>query len=66
MTDNYSEQRRDFLKTITILGGAAISLTVLKEKGNAGKKLPSPQPQSSAQSYRETEHIRKYYETARS
>jgi len=66
MKEQYSEQRRAFLKTIAVLGGAAIGLGTVREY--AARKAPAlrqAQP-SSAQGYRETSHIRKYYETARS
>jgi hypothetical protein len=66
MKEQYSEQRRAFLKTISILGGAALCLGAVRN--NQARKAPAlrqAQP-ASAQGYRETSHIRKYYETARS
>jgi len=66
MKEAYSEQRRAFLKTISILGGAALCLgTVRINEARKAPALREAQP-SSAQGYRETSHIRKYYETARS
>lgn len=66
MKEQYSEQRRAFLKRISILGGAALCLgTVRKSEVRKAPALRQAQP-SAAQGYRETSHIRKYYETARS
>ena len=66
MKKQYSEQRRAFLITISALGGAALCLGAVR--GNEASKAPALQQAqpSSAQGYRETSHIRKYYETARS
>jgi len=66
MKEQYSEQRRAFLKMLSVLGGAALCLGTVRV--NEVRKAPAvrqAQP-SSAQGYRETSHIRKYYETARS
>ena len=66
MKEAYSEKRRAFLKTIAVLGGAALCLgTVRKNEARKAVALRQAQP-SSVQGYRETSHIRKYYETARS
>jgi hypothetical protein len=64
MTEQYSEQRRNFLKTLAVLGGAAVSLAAT-HRNQVQPKLPVPKPQGSSLGYRETGHIRKYYETAR-
>jgi len=65
MKEQYSEQRRAFLKMLPVLGGAALCLGTVS--GNEARKAPAVQQAqpSSAQGYRETSHIRKYYETAR-
>ena len=66
MKEQYSEQRRAFLKSISILGAAALCLgTVRKNDARKAPALRQAQP-TSAQGYRETSHIRRYYETARS
>jgi len=65
MKEQHSEQRRAFLKMISVLGGAALCLGTVR-RNEAGKAPAFRQTQpSSAQGYRETNHIRKYYETAR-
>lgn len=54
-------KRRDFLKFVglgSVAGAAALST------GAPTAAADEPKPQSPG--YRETEHIRKYYETARS
>ncbi len=65
MADKYSDERRSFLKTLALMGGVAASLPI------AGKALPEGRqqkllPEQPAQGYRETEHISKYYQTAKS
>ena len=65
MTEHYSEKRRTFLKTIILLGGSVASLTMVKGEGKAATAFPAA-PDISGKSYRETDHIRKYYQTARS
>lgn len=54
--------RRDFLKAAGIAGGAAgVAAVALSGKSS---KAAVPESGKSA-GYRETEHIRKYYESAR-
>jgi len=66
MKEQHSEQRRAFLKMLSVLGGTALCLgTVRGNKAGMTPSLRQTQP-SSPQGYRETSHIRKYYETARS
>ncbi len=64
MTDHRPERttakRRDFLKLVG-LGSVAGAAAFATSKGAATE---APKPTSSR--YRETAHIRKYYETARS
>lgn len=65
MAKNYSDDRRSFLKSLALIGGAAAAVPL------AGEALPPEKKQQlltekPAQGYRETEHISKYYETARS
>jgi len=63
MTEQYSDERRNFLKTIALLSGAAASLP-LTRKAIAGDQPVLLLPEKPAQGYRETEHIKKYYQTA--
>jgi hypothetical protein len=56
--------RRKFLKSATIFGGLAALLGLVKPAG-AGPKGPQRQPEQPVQGYRLTEHVKKYYETAR-
>jgi hypothetical protein len=61
--DDHKEapKRRDFLKLIG-LGGVA-GATVLASGGAAPAQAKEPEKRSAG--YRETAHVRKYYETAR-
>ncbi len=63
MTTEYSEERRKFLKSVVILGGAVATLSAAQETAMPGKP-DSSLPKTSAQGYRETEHISKYYRSA--
>jgi len=56
--------RRQFLKSATILGGLAALLGIVRPAA-AGPKGPKRQPEQPSQGYRLTEHVKKYYETAR-
>jgi len=53
--------RRDFLKAAGIAGGAAGLAAALTTKS---AKAAAPEAGKSS-GYRETEHVRKYYESAR-
>lgn len=67
MKIEFSGSRRTFLKSATIFGGVSLLLGM-------GGKLPDGQkqdasdrkPEQTGQGYRLTEHVKKYYETARS
>jgi hypothetical protein len=64
MTDrphNNTAKRRDFLKLVGL--GSVAGVTTLAT-GSPPAKAEAINPESSG--YRETEHVRKYYETARS
>lgn len=63
MSAQHSIERRKFLKTVVILSGAVVSLSGAKEVVAGGK--PMPQPEKPTEGYRETDHIRKYYQSAR-
>ena len=56
--------RRKFLKSATIFGALAALLGMVRPAA-AGLKEPQRQPEHSGQGYRLTEHVKKYYETAR-
>jgi hypothetical protein len=63
MTAQYSIERRKFLKTMAILGGAVASLSGAKKVVADGK--PVAPSKKSTGGYRETDHIRRYYQSAR-
>jgi hypothetical protein len=56
--------RRQFLKSATIFGGLAALLGMARPAATK-PKVPQQQPEYSGQGYRLTEHVKKYYETAR-
>lgn len=64
MADKYSDERRSFLKTITLISGAAACLPMARKALPVGKQ-PQLLSEKPAQGYRETEHISKYYQTAK-
>jgi hypothetical protein len=64
MTTHYSDERRTFLKTVMILGGAVAALSGAKEV-SAGGKPSLPPAEKPARGYRQTAHISKYYRSAR-
>jgi hypothetical protein len=58
--------RRNFLKQLAIMGWAG-ALAVFSSKAKADQLKADPESQTAAdtsQGYRETAHIRKYYEKA--
>ena len=56
--------RRQFLKSATIFGGLAALLGIDRPAAGRPKKLHQ-QPEQPSRGYRLTEHVKKYYETAR-
>jgi hypothetical protein len=52
-----------FLKGAAIIGGLALLLG--RNRPAAAKPEPSPPQQEPSKGYRLTEHVKKYYETAR-
>ena len=64
MTQEYSDTRRTFLKSIVLAAGAAV-LAPTATKAVVVIKPASPLQQQSSQGYRETGHISKYYRSAR-
>jgi nitrous oxide reductase len=55
--------RREFLKKAAVSGGAAGVAAVALSKGSAEAAVVSDSPKSSG--YRETEHVKTYYELAK-
>jgi len=66
MSENYSDGRRSFLKTLTLIGGAMACVPLAKEALSPGKQPQLLPEKPQTEGYRETEHINKYYQTARS
>jgi hypothetical protein len=64
MKINFSDNRRSFIKNAAIFSGFAALLGMIRP-APAQPKEPLPQHEPPSQGYRLTEHIRKYYETAR-
>ena len=62
-----SNQRRSFLRSaFTLLGGTAALSVTLQSKSDAPDGEPShASPEDSSKGYRETEHVRTYYEKVR-
>jgi hypothetical protein len=56
--------RRTFIKGAAIMSGFA-ALVGFGRPQAAKPKVPLPQPDEPDQGYRLTEHVKKYYETAR-
>ena len=56
--------RRKFLKSATIFGGLAALFGIFRPATGGPKELHQ-QPKQSSHGYRLTEHVKKYYETAR-
>jgi len=59
-----SGNRRTFFKHAALFGWLAVLLAVVRP-AVARPKQSLPEPEPSGQGYRLTEHIKKYYETAR-
>jgi hypothetical protein len=64
MKMEFSRSRRTFIKSTAILSGLSMLLG-LNVRTSAEAKQPLNQPEQSGKGYRLTEHIKKYYETAR-
>jgi hypothetical protein len=62
MTARADVNRRRFLATIGLGGAAAVAAVASRKSGEAPRQAAG-EPRSAG--YRLTEHIRKYYETAR-
>jgi hypothetical protein len=64
MNTEFRSSRRRFIKRAAIFGALA-ALFVRTRPVTAGAKEPMPQSNRSSQGYRLTEHVKRYYETAR-
>jgi hypothetical protein len=65
MNIELSSDRRTFFKHAALFGCLSI-LFAAGRPAEAKPKSSLPEPEPSGQGYRLTEHVRKYYETARS
>jgi hypothetical protein len=63
MKQEFSGNRRTFLKGAAIIGGLALLLG--RNRPAAARPEPSPPRQEPSKGYRLTEHVKRYYETAR-
>jgi hypothetical protein len=59
-----TSSRRTFMKSAAIFSGLAALFGIVKP-ARAKPKEPSPEREQPSQGYRLTEHVKKYYETAR-
>ncbi|MEH6628335.1 MAG: twin-arginine translocation signal domain-containing protein [Motiliproteus sp.] len=56
--------RREFLKTLTVAGGAVAVVVAAGQAGAATEQITEKQ-ETRSQGYRETDHVREYYKSAR-
>lgn len=56
--------RREFIKTLAVAGSAVVAVAAVGEAGAEVSQAPSVAAKGS-QGYRETEHVRAYYASAR-
>ncbi len=56
-------ERREFLKTLTVAGGAAA--VVAAGNISAATEEVTEKEETRSQGYRETDHVREYYKSAR-
>ena len=64
METEFNGSRRNFMKSMAILGGLTLLLGKDTPAVSTMKESPQP-PESPSQGYRLTEQVKKYYETAR-
>ena len=64
MNEKLFSSRRGFIKWAAALGVSALVLVLGKPTVTEAKQ-PPPEPSPSGRGYRLTEHIKRYYETAR-
>jgi hypothetical protein len=65
MKTEYIAARRIFLKSAATLGGLAALFGLIRPAQTAEPKEVQPQPEQTNQGYRLTEHVKKYYQSAR-
>ena len=68
MKNEFSGSRRRFMKRALLFSGLVSGLAALLGKAGpvvAGSRKLVPKPHESGQGYRLTEHVKRYYETAR-
>jgi len=67
MKMDFSSNRRTFLKNITIVGGGLTLTALLGSRRPAAARVKNDPPAKDTDSagYRLTEHIQKYYDTAK-
>ncbi|MCB2102461.1 MAG: twin-arginine translocation signal domain-containing protein [Rhodobacterales bacterium] len=63
-TDKAAPSRRSFLKAAG-LGAGAAGVAAVALKGTEAEAAAAPKDGTTRAGYRETEHVRKYYELAR-
>jgi hypothetical protein len=61
-----STTRRTFIKGAAIFGGLSLLTGIGAKSPAAGKQTPPDSQPMKSEGYRLTEHVKKYYETARS
>lgn len=64
MNEEITGNRRAFFKQAALFGWLGV-LLVAGRPATASPKKATPAPEPSGQGYRLTEHVKKYYETAR-
>jgi len=57
--------RRAFFRNVAAMGAAAATGTLLMRAASTAQADSGQVPEDTGQAYRETNHIRKYYDTAR-
>jgi len=62
---NTNLQRRGFLLTLGVGGAGAAAVAVRTLSGGAIAPGKTGEPDADAAGYRETEHVRRYYQTAK-
>jgi hypothetical protein len=65
MKMEFNGSRRSFIKIAAFIGSLAALFSPAKSAAAKPPELIQPQPEKSGQGYQLTEHIKKYYQTAR-
>ncbi|MCO4811815.1 MAG: formate dehydrogenase [Gammaproteobacteria bacterium] len=64
-TQSYTEQRRTFLKTMAVAGGATATVLLTGQAAGASPEQNLSPEAPENRGYHETPHIRNYYRIAR-